>query len=302
MPLFLMLLTLARAVAADQPGAVEPFVSIGVSYPASSDVERMRQDFALLRKAGFNSITTSIAWREGEPRRGAFSLLPLDRVIAVATQTNLRVHVEVDTETAPAWKTAETSTLAEEFFGYVRRRVAPHRAVLTVSKASTAPDSGTVHRIMIGSGALTLPQARVALWNAFVTGLRRIAFVDPEQPAGQAIVALGEVVGVITRNQALFAPLRVRAAGDADAKVTDGSYVSVHILESAEAIVIVGINRSSETQKATIAFSKDIPEAIWQNMETGGSVHFVMSRSGPVLEHTFAAEDVVVLAIRKTIR
>src|SRR5262245_40383362 len=60
---------------AGQPGAGEPFVPISVRYPASADVDRMRQDFQTLRSAGFNAVTTSISWREGEPRRGAYSLL-----------------------------------------------------------------------------------------------------------------------------------------------------------------------------------------------------------------------------------
>jgi hypothetical protein len=55
-------------------------------------------------------------------------------------------------------------------------------------------------------------------------------------------------------------------------------------------------------QKITINFTADIPEAIWQNLETSTSVNFVMGRSGPFLEHTFSPRDTLVLMIRKKLR
>jgi hypothetical protein len=243
-------------------------------------------------------VTTGIAWRDGEPRRGAYNLLNLDRVIAVATETGLKVQVEVQTEPKPTWTSDEND--AGRFFEYVRRRVEAYPAVIRVSRP--VPGSpGESSRATVGraEGALTPSQARRALWSAFARGSRSFRFVDPERPVGPEILALGETVGVITRNPALFAPLQRRNLRKGDVTIAGDGKISIDILESNEAIVIVGINGAAEVRKATITFPPDIPEAIWQNMEEGMAVHFVMGPKGPVLEHTFAPEDVVVLAIRK---
>jgi hypothetical protein len=73
-------------------------------------------------------------------------------------------------------------------------------------------------------------------------------------------------------------------------------------MESRDAIVIIATNRASVPRKVTITFNPDIPEAIWQNMESGTSIDFVMGSKGPVFEHTFAARDALVLMIRKRFR
>ena len=51
-----------------------------------------------------------------------------------------------------------------------------------------------------------------------------------------------------------------------------------------------------------MTFSRDTPEAIWQNMETGASVNFVAGPDGPTYTHSFAPRDVLVLMIRKSLR
>jgi hypothetical protein len=66
--------------------------------------------------------------------------------------------------------------------------------------------------------------------------------------------------------------------------------------------MIIGLNYSAALRKATISFSPEIPEAIWQNLETGTAVNFVMGSTGPVLEHTFGPRDALVLVIRKKLR
>jgi hypothetical protein len=38
-----------------------------------------------------------------------------------------------------------------------------------------------------------------------------------------------------------------------------------------------------------------VPEAIWQNMESGASVNFVQSANGPTYTHTLGPRDVLVL-------
>jgi hypothetical protein len=42
-----------------------------------------------------------------------------------------------------------------------------------------------------------------------------------------------------------------------------------------------------------------MPEAIWQNMESGAAVNFVAGPEGPIYSRTFTPHDVVVLMIRK---
>jgi hypothetical protein len=42
-----------------------------------------------------------------------------------------------------------------------------------------------------------------------------------------------------------------------------------------------------------------MPEAIWQNMESGTAVNFVASAKGPTYTRTFAPKDVLVLMIKK---
>ena len=53
------------------------------------------------------------------------------------------------------------------------------------------------------------------------------------------------------------------------------------MLESSGAIVIIALNHSETMQKVTFSFAPSIPEAIWQNMETGSQVNFVQGPDGP---------------------
>jgi len=279
-----------------------PFVAIGVWYTAPVDPEPMRQDFHAIRASGFNAIMTSVSWKDGEPRRGGYNLLPLDRLIAVATEAGLRVHVDVLTEPEPSWKTEGTNALAGSFYEYVRKRVGSHPTVLAVDLPGTNPPEESRRAIVgTGPGLRTMRQARVALWSAIARGSRGFSFGSPDDRVSAEVLALGEVAGVITRNSALFAPLQPRRAGEVTV-TGGGSGVSVSILESAEAIAVIAVNHSPDVRKVTITFPPDTPEAIWQNMEAGNEVHFVMGRTGPSLEYTFAGEDVLVLAISKKLR
>ena len=302
MSLAAVVLSLAPLLGA-QPPAAGSFVAVSVRYSASTDLDRMRQDFRGLRAAGFNAVATSISWREGEPKRGVYSLLAVDRVLAVATEADLRVQLSVDTAAEPAWKNDGTNALAGQFFAYVQRRFAANPATLSITPST--PGSPPARRVMTlgdGPGSLTPRQARRGLWTAFASGVHAFELVDVAGPVSPALLALGETVGVLTRNQALFAPLKPRPLAAGEVTIEGARSVTVQILESPEAMVIVAVNHAAEVSKATITFQPGIPEAIWQNMEEGISVQFVMSPKGPVLVQTFAPEDVLVLAIRKRLR
>jgi hypothetical protein len=296
--LLLLLLTLGAPAA--QRVTVQPFVPISVWYPPTGELDALRRDFNTLRTAGFNTITTWISWRDGEPKRGHYSLLNVDRLIAVAAESGLKVQVIVYTEPEPAWKTDGTNALAGPFYEHVRTRMGPNPAVLDVSV--TARPNHTFERSVVGSQphASTPRRARLELWSAIAEGRLQYGFIDPRKPVSESVLALGGTVGVITRNPALFAPLQPDRKREP--VVAGAGRVVVRILESAEAMVIVAINTANDVRRVTITFPPDVPEAIWQNMEEGMAVHFVMGRNGPYLEHTFAPEDVLVLAIRKKYR
>ncbi len=88
-----------------------------------------------------------------------------------------------------------------------------------------------------------------------------------------------------------------------EVRIDGGSgQVESRFLESAGAIVLVALNHSDAAQKVTFAFGPSIPEAIWQNMETGSQVNFVQGPNGPTYTHTFAARDAMVLVRGKRLQ
>jgi hypothetical protein len=303
----LVVLTLA-AIASLQPQrpADNAFVGVGVWYagpgaqPPSTntgDVDALRRDLAVLRRAGFNAITTWIAWRDAEPQRGAYALAGLERLVAAAAEADLRVAIVAYTETRPSWAQANRDS-ASGFTGYLLKRLAIQRNVLGVGDTS-GPDDVIRERIEVT--AATAPQARLAMWAALSGGRRYFAFHGAEDPLSPAVLSLGETAGVISRNQALFAPLRPRQTGVARMS-GDVSGVEIRLLESAAALMIIGVNRANAPRKVMLAFTPDIPEAIWQNFETGTMVNFVMQKEGPTFEYTFGPHDALVLMIGKKLR
>ena len=78
--------------------------------------------------------------------------------------------------------------------------------------------------------------------------------------------------------------------------------VESRFLESPGAIVFIALNHSDSTQKVTFSFDPSVPEAIWQNMETGTQVNFVQGPNGPTYTHTFAARDAMVLVRGKRLQ
>ena len=78
--------------------------------------------------------------------------------------------------------------------------------------------------------------------------------------------------------------------------------VESRFLESSDAILLIAINHGETMQRVTFRFGPDIPEAIWQNMETGSAVNFVQGADGPTYAHTFAPRDVMVLVRGKRLR
>jgi hypothetical protein len=157
-------------------------------------------------------------------------------------------------------------------------------------------------RITVGSGAQGVSDARLVFWDAIAKGTRSIVFEAPGRRFTQELRALGESAGIVTRNQALFMPMRPRSSGVRSIEGEAGAAVDVKLMESRDALMIIAISRAPAPRTVTITFSPGIPEAIWQNMESGTSIDFVMGKNGPVFEHTFAPRDALVLMIRKRFR
>jgi hypothetical protein len=158
----------------------------------------------------------------------------------------------------------------------------------TVSVTSTTSRSGLRH----------------AAWALMANGARGVIFADwpTLQSNADALQAAADFADTITRNAALYAPLRPRAPKGGASDVTfegDGDHIQASFLESADALLLIALNRSSEPRTVTMTFSPGIPEAIWQNMLSGGAVNFVAGPSGPTYTRTFAPHDVLVLMIKK---
>ena len=291
-----------------QPTTTEPFVPVGVWYagpaaqpPATAlgDLEALKRDLAAIRRAGFNSITTWVTWGEAEPKRRAYALGPVERLIAAAAQANLRTDVRIFTSAAPAWS-AEPATDRQGFIDYASRRLRLGVGVMSVEAADAI--EAAQRPIRVGRNAQTPIDARLAFWSAIAQGVGRVMFSDADGGAGPAVLSLGETAGIVTRNAALFAPMRPRGRGVVDVTGAGGAPVDVKLLESSDALMIIGTNYARALHKVTVTFAPDIPEAIWQNLETGTEVNFVMSGRGPFLEHTFAPRETLVLVIRKRLR
>jgi hypothetical protein len=102
----------------------------------------------------------------------------------------------------------------------------------------------------------------------------------------------GALVGSMAELDALRIPPDIRID-------PAGKLVEARFLESADVLLLIAINHADTPQKVTMTFAPGVPEAVWQNMETGASVHFVAGPAGPTYTRSFAPRDVVVLMIGK---
>ena len=81
-----------------------------------------------------------------------------------------------------------------------------------------------------------------------------------------------------------------------------GASVEARFLESSDAILLLALNYGGAPQKVTFSFAPDVPEAIWQNMETGAAVNFRQGPEGATYTRTLGAGDVMVLVRGKRLR
>ena len=80
------------------------FFPVAVDYPLDARTlsAEIARDLQAVRAAGFNTIKTTISWREGEPVRGEYRFDALLRTVQTAGQYSLRVILQLD-GTEPAW-------------------------------------------------------------------------------------------------------------------------------------------------------------------------------------------------------
>lgn len=281
-----LVLLVAGILAISQPSTRK---LVGVSNPRV-------EELSSIRRAGYNAVRATVRWRDIEPVNGGIDVSALDPLLRTAAEQALTIDVLVRMEPVPAWAGSDRAT-AERSVAAMRERLPRVRQIQAVPT-----DAGGADAIRVGTGAAALAQARLALWTAIARGAGEVWFEAVDGRFGGSLVPLGETAGVVTRNEALFAPLQPRTAGVRSVDAGGGAAIEVRLLESPQALVIIALNRGSAPRTARIAFDPDIPEAIWQNLETGAAVSFVMERGGPVLEHTFAAADALVLMRAKRLR
>ena len=73
-------------------------------YPEYMPYDRMDQDFAMMRKAGINTIRIAEStWSTLEPEDGVFDFSYIDRTLEKARETGMDVIVGTPTYAVPAW-------------------------------------------------------------------------------------------------------------------------------------------------------------------------------------------------------
>jgi hypothetical protein len=160
--------------------------------------------------------------------------------------------------------------------------------------------------------AATPADLRLWGWTALLRGARAIAYyawhdlVESDTALTARGRAAGEFAGVLSRNPALFAPLRPRATTDPAAMTADlrvsgsAGEIEAGFLESRDALVLIAVSHAGAPQRVTLTFAPGTKQEFWQNMETGEMVSFAAVNGELTLAHAFAARDAVVLMIRKT--
>jgi hypothetical protein len=157
----------------------------------------------------------------------------------------------------------------------------------------------------------TAADLRVWGWTALLRGARAVSYhAWPDLVDNRGVLtprgrSAGEFAGVISRNPALFAPLRPRTAATREAIpdvriAEDAGEAEAGFLESRDALVLVAINHASAPQRLSMSFAPGTKQEFWQNMETGEMVSFTMVKETPALTHDFGPRDALVLMIRKT--
>lgn len=196
--------------------------------------------------------------------------------------------------------------IAKRAFNVVARSDPTAGSRMRVERLGTAAAGGTpvpvstagLEFLRVGEST-TAERLRRDAWVAIGRGLRGVIFDDwvALRANAPALRAASDFADLITRNVALFAPLSASAREVRIAPASPDFFA--RFIESRVAMVLVAANLSGAEQRVEMTFAPDMPEAIWQNMESGGGVNFVAGPDGPTYTRTFPPDDVIVLMIRK---
>jgi hypothetical protein len=170
------------------------------------------------------------------------------------------------------------------------------------SADAVLPSAG-VERVAVDRSS-SADEIRSRAWMALARGARGVVFDGATELAQNpdALQAASAFADNVTRNAALFAPLKPRTTAGGVRVEGATPEIDAQFLESPQALVLIVVNRAAAERRVTLAFASDIPEAIWQNMENGAAVNFVAGPDGPIYSRTFRPHDVLVLMIRKQYR
>ena len=156
--------------------------------------------------------------------------------------------------------------------------------VLNISELPAGAVDG--YLLAVSAPLAGLPPLAAAAIKAYTAGGGKVLTVSARGPTIAEIVRTATGAGVVPD---------VRIGGATGA-------VETRFLESADVLMLIGLNHTDARQRVTMTFPPDTQEAIWQNMETGAAVNFVAGPEGPTYTYTFNPRDALVLMIRKNIR
>jgi beta-galactosidase len=250
--------------------------------------------------------------------------LMLQQPVADALKAYVRGGGTLISEARPAWNNERGYANAripgaglDEVFGAREKELRSPEAVTFTGEPDLEGDLAALRgRVFNGLAfaehlEVTGPSTRVlARFPAGKAGKGDPAVVMSRYGSGRAIL-----IGTFPSAAFEQDPEKMRASGEllqrlvASAGVApevriDGApgLVEARFLESPGALLFIAINHADEPQKVTFAFGPDVPEAIWQNMESGAAVSFVQSATGPTYAHTFGPRDTMVLVRGKRLR
>jgi hypothetical protein len=229
---------------------------------------------------------------------------PIPKAEIPSVESFVPVGVLHDTSTDDAVIRRDAGYLQKLRFNAMAFRAAERAAPLRVERLSnllggsvTASGHSGVEIVPVGGAA----EVRAKAWHTLARGAAGIIFdgwralqADPA-----ALAAASQFADIITRNQVLFAPLKPRVVHGDVAIDRAGGDIDARFLESSAAMMLIAVNVGEAERTVTMTFGPAMPEAIWQNLESGAAVNFVAGPKGPTYTRTFAPKDVLVLMIKK---
>lgn len=268
----------------------------------------------------------AIIYQPDVPARPESAMSPLD-VYRVLFDQNIQVDFIHPDEVVAGFSTRYDLVYASAVAASSKPVAEALKAFVRDGGTLVAETSGTSRPLANDRGAAQ------TLTDMFATGAKPLRSTAPDASVTTSAILPGGrrgesdvMVATYGSGRAFLISLRLAAAGGRNAdgrrRVHDllqrvfaaagakpevridgtGGLVEARVLESADAMLLVAMNYGSTPRKVTFRFGPDVPEAIWQNMESGAAVNFVQGADGPTYTRTFAGRDVMVLVRGKRLR